>query len=81
MTTLRITQTAEALNRFRIEVALEGEGVPPQSASFGELDQAENQLGSEVFATPTICAGQIFMRVADRTSAGRVETLYCIGAE
>ena len=42
---------------------------------------AENQLGSEVFATPTICGGQIFMRVADRTSAGRVETLYCIGAE
>ncbi|MCH8046371.1 MAG: PQQ-binding-like beta-propeller repeat protein [Planctomycetes bacterium] len=42
---------------------------------------SENQLGSEVFATPTICGGQIFMRVADRTSAGRVETLYCIDGE
>jgi outer membrane protein assembly factor BamB len=42
---------------------------------------AENQLGSEAFATSTICGGQIFMRVADRTSAGRAETLYCIGAE
>ena len=48
-------------------------------AAFTKL--SENQLGSEVFATPTICGGQIFMRVADRTNAGRVETLYCIGAE
>ena len=32
MNTLRITQTAEALNRYRVEVALEGDGLPPGSA-------------------------------------------------
>lgn len=33
MTTLRITQAAQGDHRFRIEIALEGEGVVPQSAS------------------------------------------------
>lgn len=41
---------------------------------------AENQLGNEAFASPTICGGQIFLRVADNTSGERRETLYCIGA-
>lgn len=39
---------------------------------------AENQLGSETFATPVICGGEIFLRVADVSSAGRVESLYCL---
>ena len=39
---------------------------------------AENQLGSEAFATPTICGGQIFLRVADVVGDRRQETLYCI---
>ena len=39
---------------------------------------AENQLGSEAIATPAICGGQIFLRVADNTRAGRQEWLYCI---
>ncbi len=39
---------------------------------------AENQLGNEVFATPTICGGRIYARVAF-TQGGRREWLYCIG--
>ncbi|MBM4002692.1 MAG: serine/threonine protein kinase [Planctomycetes bacterium] len=45
---------------------------------------AENQLGSECFATPTICAGRIYTRVAYQEAAqgesgGRREYLICIG--
>ncbi len=47
--------------------------------SFTKL--AENEFGSEVFATPTICGGQIFMRFADRANQRRKESLYCIVAE
>ena len=39
---------------------------------------AENQLGDSVFATPTLCGGQIFMRVAMREGEERKEWLYCI---
>ncbi len=39
---------------------------------------AENQLGSEVFATPTICGGRIYMRVAEEQEGRRQETLYCL---
>ena len=45
---------------------------------------AKNQLGTIAFATPTICGGQIFLRVADVVGDKRWETLYCIqtgGAE
>lgn len=44
---------------------------------------AKNQLGNEVFATPTIVGGQIFARVAEREEGGtpRQEKLYCIGAD
>ena len=40
---------------------------------------AKNQLGTGVFASPTICGGQIFLRVADMIEEKRVEMLYCIG--
>ncbi|HUY33274.1 MAG TPA: PQQ-binding-like beta-propeller repeat protein [Pirellulales bacterium] len=39
---------------------------------------AENQLGSEMYATPSICGGQVFLRVALVTDAGRQEMLYCL---
>jgi outer membrane protein assembly factor BamB len=39
----------------------------------------ENQLGSDVYATPTICGGRIYMRVAAQNNGQRVESLYCIG--
>lgn len=39
---------------------------------------ATNQLGEEAFATPTICAGQIFLRVANGVEPDRRETLYCL---
>jgi len=39
-----------------------------------------NQLGDEVFATPTICGGQIYFRVAETVKGKRQEMLYCIGS-
>jgi len=40
---------------------------------------SRNQLGDEAFATPTICDGRIYMRVASSSGGSRQETLYCIG--
>ncbi len=40
---------------------------------------AENQLGNEVLATPAICGGRIYMRVAHRNNGERQEMLYCLG--
>lgn len=40
---------------------------------------AENQLGEEVFATPTICGGRIYMRIAIGAGDQRQEFLYCLG--
>ena len=40
---------------------------------------AENQLENESFASPAICGGQIFLRVADKGDSKRQEYLYCIG--
>ncbi len=40
---------------------------------------AKNQLGDEVFATPTICGGRIYARVAEMDNDRRQEILYCIG--
>jgi outer membrane protein assembly factor BamB len=40
---------------------------------------AENQLGDEVFATPTICGGRIYLRAASHQDGRRQETLYCLG--
>ena len=42
---------------------------------------AENRLGNEVFATPTICGGRIYFRVAESLRGGRQERLYCIGQD
>ncbi len=41
---------------------------------------AENQLGNEVMATPTICGGRIYLRVAMGEKGQRQEMLYCVGA-
>jgi outer membrane protein assembly factor BamB len=40
---------------------------------------AENKLGDEVMATPTICGSRIYMRVASHTNGKRSEMLYCLG--
>jgi outer membrane protein assembly factor BamB len=40
---------------------------------------AKNKLGDEVYATPAICGGQIFMRVVEQQGAKRQELLYCLG--
>lgn len=41
---------------------------------------AENHLGDDVFATPTVSDGQLFLRVARQESDRRQEMLYCIGS-
>ena len=38
----------------------------------------ENQLGNEVFASPTICGDQVFLRVSESVEEQRQEMLYCI---
>lgn len=38
---------------------------------------AEMKIGDEVFATPSICGGQIFFRTATQADGKRQETLYC----
>ncbi len=40
---------------------------------------ATNQTGDEIFATPSISGGRIYLRAADSSSGSRRETLYCIG--
>lgn len=40
---------------------------------------AENKLGGEIFATPAICDGEIYLRVTDYQGEKRTETLYCFG--
>jgi outer membrane protein assembly factor BamB len=42
---------------------------------------AENKLGHEVYATPAICGGQIFTRVAYHNDGRRDEVLYCLGTD
>lgn len=41
---------------------------------------AQNQLGRESFATPTVVDNQLFIRVADVTGSQRQEFLYCFGS-
>jgi len=40
---------------------------------------AKNHLGEDVFATPAICGGRIYARVAQRVDGRRQEMLYCLG--
>lgn len=40
---------------------------------------AENQLGTEGFASPAVSRGQLFLRIADDSQGTRQEWLYCIG--
>ena len=40
---------------------------------------AKNQLGDNVFATPAICGGRIYTRVAHQQGDTRQEYLYCVG--
>jgi outer membrane protein assembly factor BamB len=39
----------------------------------------ENTLGDEAFATPTVCGGRIYTRVAKQVAGKRQEFLYCLG--
>ncbi|MBI1311961.1 PQQ-binding-like beta-propeller repeat protein [bacterium] len=47
----------------------------------GYSEVAQNRLGDEVFATPTICGSRIYMRVAQRGADGRQEFLCCLTGE
>jgi outer membrane protein assembly factor BamB len=42
---------------------------------------AENQLANEAMATPTICGGRIYMRLAVNQNKQRQEMLYCVGTK
>lgn len=50
-----------------------------QSDKFEKV--AESQLGNEAYATPSICGGQIFMRVVKTDGGQRQEWLYCLGGK
>ena len=52
-----------------------------RATSDGFEKLSENQLGESVFASPAICGGQIFMRVAMIEGETRQEWLYCIANE
>ena len=40
---------------------------------------AENQLGTQIMATPVACGNRLYIRAADDSQGKRNETLYCIG--
>ena len=63
-----IYATNEAADTFVFKATPEG---------FEKL--AENKLGDEVFATPTICGNRIYTRVAFKKDDKRQEYLYCLG--
>lgn len=42
---------------------------------------AANQVGNDSFASPAICGGQVFLRVADSQGGKRQEYLYCFGSK
>jgi outer membrane protein assembly factor BamB len=42
---------------------------------------AENKLGDQVFATPAICGGRIYMRVVEGPAQQRQEVLYCLATQ
>ena len=41
---------------------------------------SKSQLGEQVFSSPTICGGRIFVRVVEHVGDERQEKLYCLGA-
>ena len=40
---------------------------------------ATNKVGDEVYATPSICGGNVFLRVAEYEGEKRSERLICFG--
>lgn len=45
----------------------------------GYVPLGENRLGQSAFATPVICGGRIYHRVAHEVDGQRREVLYCLG--
>lgn len=41
----------------------------------------ENQLGNSALASPAVCGGRIYMRVAEQKGKTRQEWLYCLGSK
>jgi len=41
----------------------------------------ENQLGSEVMASPAVCGNRIYLRAAEKVGGKREEALYCVGTK
>ena len=65
-------------NIFAINESGENFIFKANSTSYEQV--AKNKLGNEVYATPAICGGQIFMRVVEDTGGQRQEMLYCLGS-
>ena len=42
---------------------------------------AENRIGNDSFASPAVCGGQIFLRVAHSAGDKRKEMLYCFSQD
>lgn len=56
----------------------EGDAFVFRATPRGYEKVAQNKLGDEVYATPAICGGQIFARVAEHTGDVRQEVVYCL---
>jgi len=56
-----------------------GETVVYQANPDRFKEVARNRLGDESFASPAVCDGKIFLRLADHSDGSRKEWLYCIG--
>jgi outer membrane protein assembly factor BamB len=41
--------------------------------------EAENQLGTEAFASPVVCGNRVYLRVATTDGGKRQEWVYCVG--
>ena len=57
----------------------QGEVVVFDAASDAYHELARNQVGSDIFASPVIAHGCLFLRVGERSEGTRQEYLYCIG--
>ncbi|MBI3856084.1 MAG: PQQ-binding-like beta-propeller repeat protein [Planctomycetes bacterium] len=66
----RIYATNEAGETFVYEASAE---------KFTQL--AKNKLGDEALASPAICGGRLYTRVAHKVEGRRQEMLYCLGAK
>ena len=77
---LRTTSASPVMVGERIYAVDEGGGYAVIKADPGSFEVlSKGKLGGDVFATPTICGGEIFIRVATQEGGERREKLLCFG--